>query len=116
MGKLTDLVIHQSNICRVNGNIAAHAAHGNAYIGFFQRRSIVNAVADHTYLLILFLILPDPFQLILRPALIMNLIYVDLTGNVSEEKLAVLMESLEVNCESCRLLGAYRAAREDDHA
>lgn len=42
--------------------------------------------------------------------------YVDLTGNVSEEKLAVLMESLGVNCESCRLLGAYRAAREDDHA
>lgn len=42
--------------------------------------------------------------------------YADLTGNVSEDKLAVLMESLQVNCESCRLLGAYRAAREDGHA
>lgn len=42
--------------------------------------------------------------------------YVDLTGNVSDEKLAVLMESLHTNCESCRLLGAYRAARGEEGA
>lgn len=38
--------------------------------------------------------------------------YVDLTGNVSEENLSILMGSLTADCESCRLLGAYRAAKE----
>ena len=37
--------------------------------------------------------------------------YVDLTGNVSEDNLRVLMESLSKDCENCRLLGAYRAAK-----
>lgn len=37
--------------------------------------------------------------------------YVDLTGNVGENNLRVLMESLSKDCEQCRLLGAYRAAR-----
>ena len=37
--------------------------------------------------------------------------YVDLTGNVSENNLRVLMESLSKDCENCRLLGAYRAAK-----
>ncbi|MBQ2989703.1 MAG: prephenate dehydratase [Clostridia bacterium] len=36
--------------------------------------------------------------------------YVDLTGNVSEDSLHVLMQSLVADCENCRLLGAYRAA------
>ena len=36
--------------------------------------------------------------------------YVDLTGNVSEDSLRVLMESLDADCEHCRLLGAYKAA------
>ena len=36
--------------------------------------------------------------------------YVDLTGNVSENNLNVLMESLAKDCENCRLLGAYKAA------
>lgn len=37
--------------------------------------------------------------------------YVDLTGNVSEDNLRVLMESLAKDCENCRLLGAYHAAK-----
>lgn len=37
--------------------------------------------------------------------------YVDLCGNVSEESLHLLMSSLTADCENCRLLGAYRAAR-----
>lgn len=37
--------------------------------------------------------------------------YVDLTGNVSENNLRVLMESLAKDCENCRLLGAYSAAK-----
>ena len=38
--------------------------------------------------------------------------YVDLTGNVSETNLIVLMEALDKDCENCRLLGAYKAAKE----
>lgn len=37
--------------------------------------------------------------------------YVDLAGNVSEESLHLLMSSLTADCENCRLLGAYRAAK-----
>ena len=37
--------------------------------------------------------------------------YVDLTGNVSEEELSILMKSLTADCENCRLLGAYAAAK-----
>ena len=42
--------------------------------------------------------------------------YVDLIGNVAEDNLRVLLNSLEADCENCRLLGAYRAAKEDEHA
>lgn len=38
--------------------------------------------------------------------------YVDLSGNVSEENLHILMSSLTADCENCRLLGAYAAAKE----
>lgn len=38
--------------------------------------------------------------------------YVDLTGNVSENNLRILMEALDKDCEHCRILGAYRAAKE----
>ena len=37
--------------------------------------------------------------------------YVDLCGNVSEESMHLLMSSLTADCENCRLLGTYRAAR-----
>jgi len=42
--------------------------------------------------------------------------YVDLTGNVAEDSLRVLMTSLQSECDNCRLLGAYAAAREASHA
>lgn len=42
--------------------------------------------------------------------------YVDLTGNVSDGTLRILLESLTADTENCRLLGAYRAAREQGHA
>lgn len=41
--------------------------------------------------------------------------YVDLTGNLRESNLGVLMGSLQGDCENCRLLGVYQAAREDAH-
>ena len=42
--------------------------------------------------------------------------YVDLTGNLRDSNLGVLMGSLQGDCENCRLLGAYQAAREGAHA
>ena len=42
--------------------------------------------------------------------------YVDLTGNLRDSNLGVLMGSLQGDCENCRLLGVYQAAREDAHA
>ncbi len=40
--------------------------------------------------------------------------YVDLTGNVDEGSLRILMQSLAADCENCRLLGAYKHAAESD--
>ena len=62
------LIIHQSNICRIHGDIAADASHGNAHICFFQSRSIVDAVANHTDGFLIFLIRMDPLQFFFRPA------------------------------------------------
>ena len=38
--------------------------------------------------------------------------YVDLAGNIEENTLRILMDSLSKDCENCRLLGAYKAAKE----
>ena len=40
--------------------------------------------------------------------------YVDLTGNVEEDSLRILMQSLAADCTHCRVLGAYRHAAESD--
>ena len=37
--------------------------------------------------------------------------YVDVTGNVGRENLSVLLNALQADCVSCRLLGAYQAAK-----
>ncbi len=41
--------------------------------------------------------------------------YVDLTGNLRDDHLGVLMGSLQSDCENCRLLGVYQAAEERTH-
>ena len=38
--------------------------------------------------------------------------YVDLTGNITQESLNVLVRCLAVDGTSCRVLGSYQAARE----
>ena len=53
MPKLPEIIINKHYIRRINGNIAAYAAHGNAGAGFFQRRGIINTVAKHTNMLAL---------------------------------------------------------------
>ena len=66
MGKLAEFIIHQSDICCVDGNITAHTAHGDAHKGFFQCRSIVDAVSDHAHLPAAALPLFNPRQFIFR--------------------------------------------------
>ena len=39
--------------------------------------------------------------------------YTDLTGNVKENNMSVLLESLKAYCTNCRLLGVYAAAKGD---
>ena len=68
MGQFLDLVIHQRDIRRVHGDVAANAAHGNAHIRLFQSRSVVDAVTDHAHRKFLGLIFTDVLQLILRQA------------------------------------------------
>lgn len=69
MGQFLDLVIHQRNVRRIHGDIAAYAAHGNAHVGFFQGRSVIDAVPDHAHRKFLGLIFTDVLQLILRQAI-----------------------------------------------
>lgn len=42
--------------------------------------------------------------------------YIDLAGDVSTATLEILMNFLQSDCENCRLLGSYRAAKESEHA
>ena len=68
MGQFLDLVIHQRDIRRVHGDVAANADHGNAHIRLFRSRSVVDAVTDHAHRKFLGLIFTDVLQLILRQA------------------------------------------------
>ena len=40
--------------------------------------------------------------------------YVDVTGNISRENLAILMDALSSDCINCRLLGTYPSAQKAD--
>ena len=44
------VVIHQSNIGGIYGNVTAHRTHRNTDIGHLQCRSVIDSVSDHTYL------------------------------------------------------------------
>ena len=81
MRKLLHLVIHQRDIRRVHGNIAAYAARGDAHVRFFQGRRVVDPVADHAHRLSLLLILSDGCQLILRQAVGPHLTNLPFGGN-----------------------------------
>ena len=81
MGQLLHLVINQRNVRRVHGDVAAHAAHGNAHIRLFQGRGIVDAVADHAHGQALRLVFSDIFQLVLRQAVGPDFCDMQLAGN-----------------------------------
>ena len=65
-GKLADLVIDEDDICGIYRNVAADPAHGDAHVGHFKRRCVVDAVADHADRIAFPLISGNPVQFILR--------------------------------------------------
>ena len=73
MGKLSDIVADKSDIRGVHGNVAAHAPHSDAHMGFFQSGSVIDAVADHADHLSGALQPLDFQKLILRQTVGMNL-------------------------------------------
>ena len=44
---LGNVITHEGDFRGVNGNVASHAPHRHADISCFQRRGIVDAIADH---------------------------------------------------------------------
>ena len=52
VGQLPDVVIDQRDVRGVHGDVAAHAAHGDAHIRLFQGGRIVDAVSDHADLML----------------------------------------------------------------
>ena len=47
MRKFLHLVVHERDVGGVYGDVAAHAAHSDAYVGALERGRVVYAVADH---------------------------------------------------------------------
>lgn len=77
------IIVYQSDVCRVYGNIASNLAHGDAHAGFFQRRRIVDAVSDHTDGLILLFIRINPDQFVFGQAVCVHFTDMELSGDMS---------------------------------
>ena len=78
-----EVEIDQRNVGGVHGDVAADTAHGDTDKGPFQRRGIVDAIADHADLLPLPLIGVDALQLILRQTVGMVFPNGQLTGDMA---------------------------------
>ena len=81
MRQLLHFIVDERNVRRVHGNVAAHAAHRNADVGFFQRRRVVYAVADHAHVLLLFAACVDVAEFILRQAVRTHFLDAELPRN-----------------------------------
>ena len=89
VGQLPDIVIDQGDVSRVHGDVAAHTPHGDAHMGLFQGRGIIDAVPDHAHPAPLFLAGADPVELILRQASGLELVDVQEAGDVAGGVLVV---------------------------
>ena len=81
VGQLPQVVVHQGDVRRVHGDVAAHATHGDAHQGFFQSGGVVDAVAHHAHRVPRLLAAVDPIQLILRAAVGLVHWNVQVSGN-----------------------------------
>ncbi|PAV68105.1 hypothetical protein WR25_02511 [Diploscapter pachys] len=61
---LAQVVIHQRDICRLNRGTGTCCAHGEADLGFSQRRRVVNTVTYHAHYMIGLLELANHIELI----------------------------------------------------
>ena len=60
MGDFPDIIIHKSNVCCIDSNVASDTAHGDADKGLFQCGCVIDAVSDHADRKTLILGLLDP--------------------------------------------------------
>ena len=68
MGKFLYLVIYKGDVRSIHGYVTAYSAHGDAHLGPFQSRGVIDAIADHAHRLTCSLILINGLQLVLRQA------------------------------------------------
>ena len=80
VGQLLDVVVDQRDVGGVHGDVASHAAHGDAHIRLFQGGCIVDAVPDHADMMSLLLVGVDPVQFVLRQAARMDFVDVRAAG------------------------------------
>ena len=81
MRQFLDVIIDQSDIRRIYGDITSHAAHGNADMGFFQGRSIVDAISDHADHFLIFLGRGYIIQFIFRETACVYVVNIQLSGD-----------------------------------
>ena len=77
------LIVYKRDVGGIHGYVASHAAHGYAYIRFFQGGGVVYAVAYHTYSASLMLEAVYDIQLIFRQTAGSHLAYGKLRCDVS---------------------------------
>ena len=81
-GQLTDVVVNQGDVRRFDGDVAADAAHRDADERLFQRRSVIDAVADHADRFARLLKAVDDRQFLLRQAVGVYFVDAGCLGNV----------------------------------
>ncbi len=119
MGQLLNLVIHQSNIRSVYGNVTAYAAHGNAHIGLFQRRRVIDPVTDHADIVSKFLEGSDLVELVFGQAVCVDLADAQLFSNDIGRVLVIPRQKDRLNAKGMNPsdhLGAFltNGIRQDD--
>ena len=78
MGQFLYFVIDKGYIRRIDCDVTSNPAHCNSHIRFFQCRSIIYPIANHTDPFSPFLIGVNPFQLILWQAVCVHFLNVKL--------------------------------------
>ena len=81
MGQFFYIIVYKGDVRRIHRNITAYTAHGNANLSFFQGRSIIDPIADHTHQFSLGLVDINSFQFIFRQTVGPNCPDMELRGD-----------------------------------
>ena len=80
-GSFFYIIVYKGDVRRIHRNITAYTAHGNANLSFFQGRSIIDPIADHTHQFSLGLVDINSFQFIFRQTVGPNCPDMELRGD-----------------------------------